>query len=144
MNSTPLGNPIQAQTEETFYAEVYRRLVTIMVALGVAGTVTAGIWYGPWVAATFFTGSVIAVLNFHWLKHTIEAIGGRLPSPARSAWGVVLRFLSRYILIAAAAYVIFKGTSSIAYGFFAGLAVVAGAIVIEAVYEIFMALTQTK
>jgi hypothetical protein len=96
------------------------------------------------VAATFFTGSVIAVLNFHWLKHTIEAIGGRLPSRARSAWGVVLRFLLRYVLIATAAYVIFKGTSSIAYGFFAGLAVVAGAIVIEAVYETFMALTQTK
>jgi hypothetical protein len=140
MDSSPLGNPIEAETEEAFYADVYRRLVTIMVALGVTGTIRAGIWYGPLMAATFFAGSVIAVLNFHWLKHTIEAMGGRLPSRARSAWGVVLRFLLRYILIAAAAYVILKGNTSIAYGFFAGLAIVAGAIVIEAMYETFRAL----
>lgn len=140
MDSSPLGNPIEAQPEEAFYSEVYRRLLTIMVALGVAGTITAGLWYSLLMAATFLTGSVIAVLNFHWLKHTIEAIGGHPASRARSAWGVVLRFLLRYILIAVAAYVILKSNTSIAYGFFAGLAIVAGAIVIEATYETYRAL----
>lgn len=140
MDSGPLGNRIGAQAEETFYLEIYRRLVTIMVALGVAGTITAGLWYSLLMAATFFTGSVIAVLNFHWLKHTIEALGGHPVSRGRSAWGVVLRFLLRYILIAASAYVILKSNTSIAYGFFAGLAIVAGAIVFEATYETYRAL----
>jgi hypothetical protein len=139
-DSGPLGNPIEAQTEEAFYAEVYRRLVAIMAGLGVAGTITAGIWYGPLMAATFFAGSVIAVLNFHWLKHTIEAMGGRLPSRARSAWAVVLRFLLRYVLIALAAYVIFRSTTNSLYGFFAGLCLPAGAIVIEALYQTYRAL----
>jgi len=140
MGSGPLGNPIEAQTEEAFYAEVYRRLVTIMALLVIAGTIMAGIWYGLLMAVTFFVGSVIAVLNFHWLKHTIEALGGRLPSRARAAWGVVFRFLLRYFLIAAAAYVIVKSTTNISYGFFAGLAIPAGAIMVEAMYETYRAL----
>lgn len=140
MDSSPLGNPIEAQTEEAFYVQVYRRLVTIMALLGVTGTILAGIWYGSLMATTFFVGSVIAVLNFHWLKRTIEAMGGRLRSRARAAWGVVLRFLLRYVLIAAAAYVIVKGTTNISYGFFAGLAIPAGAILIEAMYETYRAL----
>lgn len=140
MDSSPFGNPIEAQKEEAFYVQVYRRLVTIMALLGVAGTIMAGIRYGLLMAATFFVGSVIAVLNFHWLKRTIEAMGGRLPSRARAAWGVVLRFLLRYVLIAAAAYVIVKGTTNISYGFFAGLAIPAGAIMIEAMYETYRAL----
>jgi hypothetical protein len=140
IDSSPFGGPIDAQKEEAFYAEVYRRLVTIMALLGAGGTIAAGIWYGLSMAAAFFVGTVIAVLNFHWLKHTIEAMGGRLPSRARAAWGVVLRFLLRYVLIAAAAYVILKSTTNSLYGFFAGLAIPAGAIVIEAMYETYRAL----
>jgi ATP synthase I chain len=140
IDSSPVGNPIEAQKEEAFYAEVYRRLVAIMALLGFAGTITAGIWYGLLMATAFLVGSVIAVLNFHWLKHTIEAMGGRLPSRARAAWGVALRFLLRYVLIAAAAYVILKSTTNSLYGFFAGLAIPAGAIVMEAMYETYRAL----
>lgn len=140
MDFSPLGNPVEAQTEEAFYVAVYRRLVAIMVALAVIGTIAAWIAYGLLTAATFLLGSVIAILNFHWLKHTIEAMGGRLPSRARSAWGVVFRFLLRYVLIAAAAYVILKSTTSISYGFFAGLALPAAAIMTEALYETYRAL----
>ncbi|HKF23483.1 MAG TPA: ATP synthase subunit I [Candidatus Angelobacter sp.] len=140
MDSAPFGDPVDVQKEEAFYAEVYRRLVAIMAVLGVCGTITAGIWYGWVMAATFLVGSVIAVLNFHWLKRTIEAMGGRLPSRAGAASGVVLRFLLRYILIAVAAYVILKSTTNSLYGFFAGLAIPAGAIVIEAMYETYRAL----
>ena len=142
MDSGSLGDPIDGHAEEAFYAEVYRRLVTIIALLGVTGTIMAGIWYGLLMAATFFVGSVIAVINFHWLKHTIEALGGRLPSRARAAWGVVFRFLLRYVLIAAGAYVIVKSTTNISYGFFAGLAIPAGAIVLEAMYETYRALRE--
>ena len=120
------GNPVE--TEEAFYAAVYRRLVGMMTALVAAGTGAAFIIFHPSMALAFLAGGIIAILNFHWLKHTIEAMGGRLPSRERGAWGVVLRFLLRYALIAAAAYVILKSTTNSLYGFFAGLTVPAGAI----------------
>jgi ATP synthase I chain len=133
MTSSPAGN--QMETEEAFYASVYQRLLRIMVVLAVAGTLAGGLAYHLPMALSFLAGSTIAILNFHWLKRTIEAVGGRLSSKARSAWAVVFRFLLRYVLIAAAAYVILKSTTNSLYGFFAGLAVPAGAILIEALYE---------
>jgi hypothetical protein len=125
----------QMETEEAFYATVYRRLVWIMIVLVVAGTAAAAIAFHMPMALSFLAGGALAILNFHWLKRTIEAMGGRLPSRVRSAWGVVLRFLLRYVLIAAVAYVILKSTTNSLYGFFVGLAVPVGAILIEAVYE---------
>lgn len=110
-----------------------------MAALALAGTVAAGIWYGATMAVSFLAGAAIAALNFHWLKLTIEAMGGRLPDKARGARGVVVRFLLRYVLIALAAYVILKSTANSLYGFFAGLSVPVGAILIEAVNETFRA-----
>lgn len=123
------------EREEAFYAAVYRRLIGIMMVLVVAGTAVAAIAFRPSMALSFLAGGAIAMLNFHWLKRTIEAMGGRLPSKAGAAWGVVLRFLLRYALVAAVAYVILKSTTNSLYGFFAGLAVPVGAILIEALYE---------
>ena len=128
----------QVDTEEAFYSAVYRRLVGIMVALAGAGTAVAAFAFHPAMALGFFIGCLIAILNFHWLKRTVEAMGGRLSSSSRGAtWGVVLRFLLRYVLIAVAAYVILKSTTNSLYGFFAGLALPAGAILIEALYEVY-------
>jgi hypothetical protein len=132
-------SPDQHPAENTFYIEVYRRLIWLMAALALVGTVAAGIWYGATMALGFLAGAAIAALNLHWLKLTIEAMGGQLPTKARTARGVVVRFLLRYVLIAAAAYVILKSTANSLYGFFAGLSVPVGAILIEAVNETFRA-----
>ena len=133
-------SPEPHSAENNFYARVYRRLIVLVAALAVAGTVAAAIWYGVIMALSFLAGAAIAALNLHWLKITIEAMGGQLPDKVRSARGVVVRFLLRYLLIAAAAYVIFKSTANTLYGFFAGLSVPVGAILIEAVNETFRAL----
>ena len=133
-------SPEPHSAENNFYARVYRRLIVLVAALALAGTVAAGIWYSVTMALSFLAGAAIAALNLHWLKITIEAMGGQLPDKVRSARGVVVRFLLRYLLIAAAAYVIFKSTANSVYGFFAGLSVPVGAILIEAVNETFRAL----
>jgi hypothetical protein len=52
----------------------------------------------------------------------------------RSAAGVVFTFVLRYVLIAVAAYAIFKGSETSVYGLFVGLSLPVGAILIEAVY----------
>ena len=111
-----------------------------MTALALAGTMAAGIRYGASMALSFLAGAAIAALNLHWLKLTIEAMGGLLPDKARTGRGVVVRFLLRYLLIAVAAYVIFKSTANNLFGFFAGLSVPVGAILIEAVNETLRAL----
>jgi hypothetical protein len=84
-------------------------------------------------------GSMIAVLNFHWLKQAVFALSGASAAaqPNRSSGGIVLRFVLRYVLIGVVAYVIFKRLTHGLYGFFTGLLVPVGAILVEAVYEIY-------
>jgi ATP synthase I chain len=142
LNSSGSHFDSPAEPEETFYVRTYRRLVWMMVALALAGS--AGIWirYGGATALVFLGGGFIAILNFHWLKRTLDAIGEKLQDTGKvpSSWGVVFRFILRYVLIAIAAYVILKSTASNLYGFFAGLVVPVGAILAEAVYETYRAL----
>ena len=52
----------------------------------------------------------------------------------------MLRFCLRYLLIAFAAYVIFKSSADSLYGLFAGLSLPVVAILIEAVLEVYSAL----
>jgi hypothetical protein len=131
----------QTEAADTFYTAIYQRLVGIMVVLATAGTAAVWIKYRAVMALSFLAGSFIAILNFHWLRRTIEAMGPGLEDsgkpPSRS--GVVARFLLRYVLIAAAAYVILKSTANNLYGLFAGLSLPVGAILIEALYEIYRA-----
>ncbi len=139
--SSPEGGD-QVKIEEIFYVRTYRRLVRMMVALALAGTASICVRYGGATALVFLAGAFIAILNFHWLKRTLDAISERLQVTGTrpSAWGIVFRFVLRYVLIAAGAYVIFKSTASNLYGFFAGLLVPMGAILMEAVYETYRAL----
>jgi ATP synthase I subunit len=131
-----------AQQEWDFYREVFRRLVQIMMVLAVLGFPAAWMRYGLGAALSFVLGSAIAILNFYWLRRTIEAMSvylqatGEKPSSAR----VVARFALRYLLIAAAAYAILRGTTNGLYGLFAGLSLPAAAILIDAVYEVSAAL----
>ena len=64
-----------------------------------------------------------------------------LKNPNRPPSGrVVRRFLLRYFLIAVGAYVIFKSSATVVYGFFAGLSLPVVGVFCEAVYELFTTL----
>lgn len=142
MKAPSSGGAGQFQFDEGFYIQTYRRLVRIMAVLALAGSIATWIWFDRANAIAFFAGSLIALLNFHWLKRTLDAIGERLEATGKkpSSWGVLIRFVLRYVLIAAAAYVILKSTTSSLYGFFGGLSLPVGAILIDAVYETYRAL----
>jgi hypothetical protein len=130
-----------SQSEENFFTSTYQRLVAIMLALALVSLPAVWIWYGRTMALVFFLGSAIGLVNFYWLRRSIEAMGARLESTARppSRAGVIVRFLLRYLLIAAAAYAILKSTASSLNGLFLGLSLPVGAILIEAVYQLFAA-----
>lgn len=136
MSASPNGPSIHA--EEVFFIHTYRRLVGVMIALALLGVTPMWIRYGRAMSLVFLLGSAIAIVNFHWLRRSIEAMGARLettgrrPSPAR----IIVRFLLRYFLIAAAAYAILKSAANSLNGFFLGLSLPVGAIFIEALYQV--------
>lgn len=134
---------------EAFYSGAISRIRLYVPVLSLVGTAVTWWAGGPWFAAGFVAGCVIAYVNFCWLKRAVEGLaavtaqqGHELNEIDRRiiARGAVVRFLLRFGVIGFAAYAIFKVSVSSLYGMLAGLFVPAAAIVCEAAYELYAAL----
>jgi hypothetical protein len=133
-----------AAAEDDFYSGATARLPRFMAALGLVLTAAAWWKFGHSAALGFLAGSIIAFLNFHWLKSGVSALADRATNTAKaqSGAGIVLRFLLRYVLMGAAAYGILTSFPASLRGLLAGLFLPVGAIACEAAYETFVALTR--
>ena len=137
-------NDISKPDSDRFYAGALDRIRMSMIVLGVALSLAAWLTFGMRPALGFLLGCVIAYLNFHWLERVVTALADRATQTAyqQSSGGIVFRFLVRYFLMAAAAYVIFSVSPASLYGLFAGLFLPVGGIACEAAYELYMALAR--
>jgi len=135
-------DPPMARSPDDFYSGAYARIVRFMLALGMVAAIAVLARFGTTVTAGFLLGCAIAFVNFHWLKRVVSALADRATATGerQSTRGVVLRFLLRYFLIALGAYAIFKISQDSLYGLLAGLFLPVGAILMEAVYELYVAL----
>src|SRR5437588_5888180 len=142
-NSAPREVPTQSP-EDDFYSGAAARLPWFMAALTL--TLTAAAWwrFGHSDALGFLVGSIIAFLNFYWLKSGVAALADRATNSgkAQSGAGIILRFLLRYVLMGAAAYGILTSFPASLRGLLAGLFLPVGAIACEAAYETYVALTR--
>jgi len=133
---------IPERAAAAFAANTFRRVFIFMAGLLIASTPLLWLRYGRGVALSFVLGGAISLVNFYWLNRVlaamVEAVAVR--GKKRSAGGIVLRFVLRYVLIGVAAYAIFKSSAMSLYGLCAGLSLPVGAVLIEAAYAIYVAL----
>ena len=129
---------------DAFYAGAMERIRKFMLALAVLLTMATTLKFGRWAALGFLLGCLIAYLNFQWLKNGVSGLADRVTNTGKpqSGKGIVARFLLRYVLLGAAAYVILTSFPASLRGLFAGLFLPVGAIACEAAYEVFAALTR--
>ncbi len=102
-------------------------------------------WNFSWrVALGLGLGCLIAYVNFFWLKRAIAGFADRATGTATpgSGQGVVFRFLLRYVLMALGAYAILTVSPASLHGLLAGLFLPVGAILCEAVYELYAAMAR--
>lgn len=115
-----------------------------MMVLGVASLITAQIFFGWRIALGFALGASIAYLNFHWLEKVVAGLADltiQSGAPASSR-GIVHRFLLRYFLMAIVAFVILTVSRESLYGLFAGLFLPVAAMLCEAGYETYKAVSR--
>jgi hypothetical protein len=138
---------------EAFYAGAYRRMQSVIMTVGVAGTVLALPLYGWRVGGGFVLGAALAYLNFVWLKQSIIGLTNRLAAQqgaiilnetagetAPERRGVAFKFVFRYLVIAAVAYAIISSSSLNVFGLIAGFFLSVVALLFEAVAEVVYAL----
>ena len=132
----------QSKRSEQFYGGAYARIVRVMFVLGGVLALLVFLRFGPIVGIGFIVGCGIAILNFHWLKRVVSALADRATGTGQKqgSAGVVARFLLRYLLVAAVAYAIFRVSLTSVYGLLAGLFLPVAGILIEAVYEVYVAI----
>jgi ATP synthase I chain len=130
---------VEDREGEAFSANTFRRIFLTMIVLLIAGAPVLWASYGRGMALSFALGGGISLINFYWLKRTLAALvdAVAVAGKTRSSAGVVLRFVLRYLLIAVAAYAIFKSSAMSMYGLCAGLSLPVGAVLIEAAYAIY-------
>jgi ATP synthase I chain len=114
----------------------------MMIVIGIAGLLTAWVFFGWHIGAGFALGAAIAFVNFHWLKKVVSGIADLTLQSGTAASGrsVVQRFLLRYFLMAVVAFVILTVSRESLYGLFAGLFLPVTAMLCEAGYETYVAL----
>ena len=132
------------EQSDAFYERALGRIRTFMLVLGPALALAAWLKFGRWAALGFLLGCVISYLNFHWLKSGVAHLADRVTNTGKSqsGKGIVARFLLRYVLLGAAAYAILTSFPASLRGLFAGLFLPVGAIVCEAVYELYVAVVR--
>ena len=132
-------------TSDVFYASAVPRIRNFMIGLAPAGSLLALWRFGHRAALGFLLGCVIAYLNFEWLKSGVAGLADRVTNAgkAQSSKGLISRFLLRYVLLGLAAYAILISFPASLGGLFAGLFLPVGAIVCEAVYEVYAAVRGT-
>ena len=141
-------NPAKSDTvdppSDRFYASALSRIRNFMLILGPLVSTAAWIRFGPRAAVGVVLGCVIAFLNFQWLKGGVSGLADRVTNTGKrqSGKGIVARFLLRYVLLGLAAYAILTSFPASLRGLFAGLFLPVGAIVCEAVYELYVAVVR--
>jgi hypothetical protein len=122
--------------------DVYQRLNVSLAALLIAGVVTFLSVRNWAMSLGFLLGGLVSLVNFRILKRTVISVGEVIAEgkTTPSAKKQALKFVLRYALLAGVLYVIVKSSTISVYGLFMGLFLPVGAILIEAVYELYIAL----
>ena len=136
-NDEPILVAVNPATE-SFLAGAYRRIQTVIVALGAVGGIAAYLVAGWRTGSGFSLGAALAYLNFLWLKQSIIAITNRVSAQENPPQGraVVFKFIFRYLVIATTAYVIISSSTISILGVIAGFFLSVVALLFEAVTEV--------
>lgn len=130
-------DPIEESRINKSYERIIPRVLRNMLVASVL-LLAPAFWFYRWAGCIGFAfGAALSYVNFRSLTRGVEGLTDRIVNRnSREKGGrIILRFLVRYGLVAAAAYAIFKGSSLAFRGFLWGLCVPVAALMAEAAWE---------
>ena len=130
-NPTPSADLARFQLSET-------RISQLTLVIGLLAAIPVVFLHSPRFGVGIFIGSVLAWLNFRWLKQGLDALTAAIAERKKGKVpiGTYFKAMFRYGLIAFIAYVIFKYLKVPALSMILGLCTLGAATVAVSVYEI--------
>jgi hypothetical protein len=134
-----LEDPQPARNEQ-FFAGAVSRILRFTLVIGALLLLPTWWRFGVATALGFAAGAALSWINFQSLRRGVEGLAERVAGHQSSQRGgvVVFRFVLRYLLVAACAYAIFKGSRQAFEGFLFGVCLPVAAMLVEAAYETYM------
>ena len=123
--------------ELTIYERIIPRVLRNMLVVSVV-LVGPVFWFYRWAGSIGFAfGAAVSYVNLSSLTRGVEGLADRIVNRnSREKGGlIILLFVVRYGLVGAAAYAIFKSSSTAFRGFLWGLCVPVAALMAEAAWE---------
>ncbi|MFQ5817046.1 MAG: ATP synthase subunit I [Terriglobia bacterium] len=125
------------RAEQEFLAGAVRRLGSTILLLVPAGTAVAGWQWGGDMAVAVAFGGGLAYLNYRWIVSIVDTL--MAAQKARVPRRTYLKLLAPLILLVILLYAIFSRSLLSPLGVAGGVLLLVPAVVVEAVYEIFLA-----
>ena len=143
MDALPHDSAASSEAE-VFYSGAIRRILRNIVVLGLLSIPPVAWRFGASVSAGFALGVAVSWYNFYALSRAVRGLADRIiEKHSRERGGaIVLHFLGRYLLIGVAAYVIFTSWSGASRGLLFGLCLPVAAMLAEAAYEAYVAVSR--
>jgi hypothetical protein len=131
--------PGQAQ-QEHFFAGAISRILKFTLVIAALFLLPVCWRFGIATTLGFAAGVAVACVNFQSLRRGVEGLADRVAGQQSGQRGgiVVFRFVLRYVLVAACAYAIFKGSRQAFEGFLFGVCLPVAGMLVEAAYETYM------
>ncbi len=143
MTSSPPPPPPPAENAaDRFFSAAIPRMLRFLLTLGSIFTLGAAWRFGWKSALGFAAGSLVSYLSFRSLNKAVLSLASRIVDAKRPASGfsLVNGFFLRYLLAGIIAYVIFTSSSRAFRGFLFGLCTPVAAMLMEAGFEVYIAL----
>ena len=132
--------------ELTIYERIIPRVLRNMLVVSVL-LIGPAFWFYRWAGSIGFAfGVAVSYVNLRSLTRGVEGLADRIVNRnSREKGGlIILLFVVRYGLVGAAAYAIFKSSSTAFRGFLWGLCVPVAALMAEAAWEGYMAFRRAE
>jgi small-conductance mechanosensitive channel len=130
-NPTPPADLAHFQLSES-------RISQLTLLIGLLAAIPVAYFHSPRFGAGILIGSVLAWLNFRWLKQGLDALTAAIAARQKVKVPISAYFkaMFRYGLIALAGYVIFKYLNVPVLSMILGLCALGAATMVVSVYEI--------
>jgi small-conductance mechanosensitive channel len=127
---------------DNFYAAAERRIEYLTVGIGIVGALAVAIHWGFRSGLGLAMGAALSWINFRWMKQGVATLAvlstaQEGANKARVPKRIYFKFLGRYVLVIAGAYVILRGFDLPMASLLAGFGAVVVAMLSEMIGQLF-------
>ncbi len=122
----------------------HRRILILMAAVIVVGTILGFAYRSPRFGFGFLLGGILAEINYIWLKGALSGIFEKAIRDGKRPKFLISRYLLRYVFVAAALAAVYLSRVVDFPAVLAGLVSLAVAVTIEGIIRLFLIVLNKK